>query len=365
MLTDPIRKETSWTDFCLQQADRILAVGRGGDPIGDGARRAALRGCDLVSWGVAAASGSLDGWAEALDPIETHAIGEETMDADIARAARRLAGRSLGIVLSGGGARAFSHIGVLEELEAAGLEIDRVAGVSMGAYIGGMFAMGMDAEEIDARCYEEWIRRNPIGDYTLPRRSLIRGDRAKAMLRRTFGDVRIEELPRGFLSGAAELRSGELVVNRWGLLWDAVATSFAIPVLGPAQVRGRRILVDGSLVDNLPVSEMAALGEGPVIAVDVKATVERPASSRGRKRAAEADGESELRTPSLGETLARVLLIGSTNTSESARRHADWTITPRNDGVGLLEFHQLDQAREAGRLAAREALKEVPEGLLV
>ena len=91
--------------------------------------------------------------------------------------------------------------------------------------------------EIDARCYEEWIRRNPIGDYTLPRRSLIRGDRALAMLKRTFGEVRIEELPRGFLSGAAELRSGELVVSRWGPLWDAVATSFAIPALGAAQIR--------------------------------------------------------------------------------------------------------------------------------
>ena len=185
------------------------------------------------------------------------------------------------------------------------------------------------------------------------------------MLRRTFGDVRIEELPRAFFSGSAELRSGELVVSRWGPLWDAIATSFAIPVLGPAQVRGRRILVDGSLVDNLPVAEMAALGEGPIIAVDVKATVERPASGHRRKRTSDRNGESELRTPSLGETLARVLLIGSTNTSASARRHADWTITPRNDGVGLFEFHQLDQAREAGRTAAREALADVPERLLV
>jgi predicted acylesterase/phospholipase RssA/CRP-like cAMP-binding protein len=366
MLGDPIRSRTQWTDFCLQHADRILAVGSGGEAIEDDARRAVLRGCDLVAWNVSAGSGALSAWAEALEPIETHAMGEVTAEADIERVARRLAGRSVGIVLSGGGARAFSHIGVLEELDAAGLEIDRVAGVSMGAYIGGMFAMGMDAGEIDARCYDEWIRRRPLGDYTLPRRSLIRGDRALAMLKRTFGEVRIEELPRGFLSGAAELRSGELVVSRWGPLWDAVGTSFAIPVLGPAQIRGRRILVDGSLVDNLPVAEMAALGEGPVIAVDVKASVERPpAKSRQRSIGDDSGSERELRTPSLGETLARVLLIGSTNTSESARRHADWTITPRSDGVGLLEFHQLDQAREAGRAAAREALKDVPEGLLV
>ncbi|HKH23495.1 MAG TPA: DHA2 family efflux MFS transporter permease subunit [Solirubrobacterales bacterium] len=365
MVADPIGSRTPWTDFCLQHADRIVAIGSGGEVIDDGPLKEVLRGCDLVAWDVPAGSGALSDWATALDPIETHAIRETAVEADVTRMARRLAGRSVGIVLSGGGARAFAHIGVLEELDAAGLEIDRVAGVSMGAYIGGMFAMGMDPGEIDARCYEEWIRRNPIGDYTLPRRSLIRGDRAIAMLRRTFGGVMIEELPRGFFSGAAELRSGELVVSRWGPLWDAVATSFAIPVLGPAQVRGRRILVDGSLVDNLPVGEMAALGEGPVIAVDVKATVQRPPSaSRQGENGGPSGAERELRTPSLGETLARVLLIGSSNTSENARRHADWTITPRSEGVGLLEFHQLDQAREAGRIAAREALEAVPEGLL-
>jgi NTE family protein len=351
-----------WTDFCLQQADRILAVGSGGDPPPPGERRPELSGCDLVAWNVSRGSGAISAWAEAIQPGETHALWSETVDADIERTARRLAGRSVGVVLSGGGARAFSHIGVLEELDASGFVIDRVAGVSMGAFIGGMFAMGMGGDEMDARCYEEWIRRRPLGDYTLPRHSLIRGDRARAMLKRTFGDVAIEELARGFFCGSAELRSGELVVSRWGPLWDAVGTSFAIPVLAPAQVRGRRILVDGSLVDNLPVAEMAALGEGPIIAVDVKATVERPPSAS--RQTAERSGETELRIPSLGETLARILLLGSSNTSESARRHADWTITPRSEGVGLLEFHQLDQAREAGRAAAREALENVPKSIV-
>jgi NTE family protein len=366
LIAGPTSEGEPWTDFCLQQADRILVVGSGGEPPAAEQRRPELQGCDMVAWEVAEGSGALSAWAAAIDPIETHAVHAETADADIERIGRRLAGRSLGIVLSGGGARAFSHIGVLEELEASGLEIDRVAGVSMGAFIGGMFAMGMTADEIDARCYDEWIRRRPLGDYTLPRHSLIRGDRAKAMLRRAFGEVSIEELRRGFFSGSAELRSGELVVTRWGQLWDAVATSFALPVIGPAQVRGRRILVDGSLVDNLPVAEMATLGEGPIIAVDVKATVARPPGT-ARQGPTGKDGigsEPELRTPSLGETLARVLLLGSANTSESARRHADWTITPQAEGVGLLEFHQLDQAREAGRAAAREALENVPASIL-
>ena len=106
---------------------------------------------------------------------------------------------------------------------------------------------------------------------------------------------------------------------------------------------------------------MADLGEGPMIAVDVKATFEqRPGRSGGRPGVERrpALGAREPRTPSLGETLTRVLLLGSANTSESARRHADLVIKPRAEGVGLLEFHQLDAAREAGRVAAREALEQ-------
>ncbi|MBK8295422.1 MAG: DHA2 family efflux MFS transporter permease subunit [Solirubrobacterales bacterium] len=355
-----------WTGYCLQQADRILAVGGGGSP-----ERAAdhpeLRGCDLITRNVAPGSGLMSGWAEVLEPAGTHAIRSETLEADVARLARRLSGNSVGIVLSGGGARAFAHIGVLEELSAAGITIDRVGGVSMGAFVGAMFAMEMEAEEIDARCYEEWVRRRPLGDYTFPRRSLIRGDRARAMLERTFGNTTIEELGRGLFTGATELRSGELVVNRHGLLWEAVGTSFSLPVLAPPHLRGRQLLIDGSLVDNLPVETMAADGEGPVIAVDVKASFKRPAGERAEDQGAGSapNDDSEIRIPGLTETLARVLLLGSSNTSEAARRHADWMITPQTEGVGLLEFHQLDAAREAGRIAAREALGEVPSGILL
>jgi EmrB/QacA subfamily drug resistance transporter len=338
-----------WTRFCLQQADRILALGSGGEPPHDAAEHAALRGCDLVAHGVAAGSGALAGWASALEPIETHALRSTHMDADLACMARRLTGNSVGIVLSGGGARAFSHIGVLEELVAAGMTIDRVAGVSMGAFVGAMFAMGMDADEMDARCYEEWVRRRPLGDLTLPRYGLIRGHRAEAMLKRTFGETAIEELERSFFCACGELRRARLVVTRSGPLWEAVAFSVCIPVLAPPQVRGRDLFIDGSLIDNLPVGTMADLNEGPIVAVDVKATFDsQDGQARPRRE----------RVPLLGETLTRVLLLGSANTSDAARAHADLIIKPRNEGVGLLEFHQIDAAREAGRAAAREALEQ-------
>jgi NTE family protein len=344
-----------WTEFCLQQADRILLVAAGGEPSPALARRHELRRCELVAYDVAPGARTLDAWAALLDPIETHVLRPSELDDDIARAARRLAGRSVGIVLSGGGARAFSHIGVLEELTAGGVVVDRVAGVSMGAFVGGLFAMGLDADEIDARCFEEWVQRRPLGDYTFPRHALIRGERARAMLERTFGDVAIEELARSFMSGATELRSGRLDVARSGPLYEAVGFSLCLPIVAPPQVRGREMFIDGSLVDNLPVGVMAALGEGPVIAVDVKASL---GPAEGARASAGA-----LRPPSLGETLTRVLLLGSANTSEAAYRHADLVISPRAPGVGLLEFHQIDEAREAGRAAARDALATTPESL--
>ncbi len=352
----PLASASDWTQFCLQQADRILLVTAGG-PVPDAARsRPELRGCDLVVLLAAPGRGQLDGWADALDPIESHVLRADRMEADIARLARRLSGNAIGVVLSGGGARAFSHIGVLDELITAGVPIDRVAGVSMGAYIGALFALELDLDEIDSRCFEEWVQRRPLADYTLPRHSLIRGERMRGMLHRTFGTCTVEELPRSFICGCTELRSGELVIARHGPLWERVGFSMCLPIIAPPQVRGREMFIDGSLVDNLPVEAMANMGEGPIIAVDVKAQLDHPPPAAGA--GAQPNGERPARTPSLGETLARVLLLGSTNTSESARRHADLIIKPQAEGVGLLEFHQLDAAVEAGRSAARQTLEQ-------
>src|SRR5262249_54712425 len=203
-----------------------------------------LQGCDLVAYD--AAPGELGGWAAALDPAGSHVVRETQLGADIARMARRLSGTSVGIVLSGGGARAFSHIGVLDELTAAGVTIDRVAGVSMGAVIGALFAMGREADDIEAICFDEWVRRRPLRDFTIPRHALIRGERFQSMLHRTFGTCLIEELPRSFMCCSTDLRSRRLEISRYGPLWEAVGFSINLPVIAPPQVRGSKLLVDGS-----------------------------------------------------------------------------------------------------------------------
>ena len=138
-----------------------------------------------------------------------------------------------------------------------------------------------------------------------------------------------------------------------------------LPIIAPPQVRGRELFIDGSLVDNLPVEAMADMGEGPIIAVDVKATFERPAADGERAGASEptarargAGAAPEPRRDAHPGAAARQRqhLRGG----PPARRPV---IKPRAEGVGLLEFHQLDAAREAGRAAAREALEATPAGL--
>ncbi len=347
-----------WTEFCLQQADRILAITSGNADPATLRDRPELRGCDLVAYDADAGRHALGAVAATVQPIESHLVRQAELESDMQRLGRRLTGRSIGIVLSGGGARAFSHIGVVEELTNAGLVIDRVLGVSMGAYVGALFARGLGPDEVDARCFEEWAQRRPLGDYTLPRRALIRGERATAMLQRSFGELAIEELPLSFMCACGELRSGRLVVSRYGPLWETVGFSMCLPVIAPPQVRGRELFVDGSLVDNLPVHVMAELGEGPVIASDVKTSFSPPS---GSPRYEEQQPASES-LPSLGETLTRVLLLGSENTSEAARRYADLRIRPQVEGIGFLEFHQLDAAREAGRAAVDAALASASAG---
>jgi NTE family protein len=362
-------EEADWTGFCLRQADRVVCLGGAGRTPPWLERYPRLQGCDLVLHQPAGGPTETVALLDALHPRATHVLREgSAFSADLGRLGRRLAGRSIGLVLSGGGARGLAHVGVLEELVASGLEIDRVGGNSMGAFVGAMFAAEQPPDAIRARCREEFVLRNPLGDYTVPLVSLLRGTRARAMLLRTFGSSTIEELSRGFFCVSCDLLSGELVVHRRGSLLEAVGASMSLPGVFAPLARGGRLLVDGGVLNNLPVEPMAATGEGPVIAVDVTARF-LPPGPRGAERRRARQWASRARRavvgvdtplPRLKDTLARSIGIGSVDAVERARRRADLLITPETGVVGLLEFDQLDRMVEIGRQAARAALDAAP-----
>jgi NTE family protein len=365
LLAGPLDEGDPWSEFCLRQADLVVALAGRGLPA-KAHREPGLRGCELVYCRDDLDPGAAARLGEVLEPARswsaTTAGGWTLVDA----LARRLTGRSVGIVFSGGGARAFAHIGVLDELLRSNVKIDRVGGCSMGAYVGAMFAMGASPTTIRDRCREEFVQRNPLSDYTLPSVSLVRGQRAWAMIRRTFGRRMIHELPREFFSVSCDLLRGELVVDRRGLLADAVGASMCLPGILPPVQREDRLLVDGGVLDNLPVAAMAS-NEGPVIAVDVTARfvgngLEPDAGARagwafrGRRRTG--PGRP---LPGLKETLIRSIGIGSGEAIAAARKQADLLIAPDTGVVGMLDFAQLDRMVEAGREAAAAALAEAPE----
>lgn len=355
------RPHDEWTDLCLREADLILAVTTGHPEPGWLQRATALRGCELLVLAPAVAAPVL----ESFQPREVQVVAEPSRRRPaLAALARRLTGRSLGVVLSGGGARAFAHLGVLDELRASGLTIDRIGGVSLGSLVAATIACEWTTDHLHAAMQRGFVTGNPTNDYAPPLFSIIRGAKVRRLLEEEFGERRIEALPLRYFSVSCDLVGRESIVHRTGPLADAIYASLAIPgVFPPVATEDGRLLVDGGVLDNLPVGTMARTGEGPVIAVDVAARVGsvpetgRPLVDRVDRRIRRALTGSEAYIPRFGETIVRTVMAGSSDTIAAARLHADLVIAPEVEGIGLMDWKAIEHAREIGRRAARAALE--------
>lgn len=335
-----------WGRFCLRQADRVVVLASAWSPVPTADR--SVPRCHLV-WCAdrLASAAQLHPWFAYAGLCSVHPLRPGSFDADAARCARRLGGRALGLVLSGGGARALAHVGVLAALEEAGVAVDRLGGTSAGAFVAALSATGRSWQDVEATCRAELVRRKPFTDYGIPRSALIRGDRAKAMLRRVFGDQQAETLPRSWFAITADLVAGEPVVHRRGPLHRVVGASMALPGLAPPQWNGRRLLTDGGVLNNLPVDVMAADDEGPVVAVDVMRRWDRAVVPPA--------------LPGIVDTIAAASGVGGRQGAERNRELADHLVTPALDDVGLLDWDRMDAIVAAGRQATLAALDEIAE----
>jgi predicted acylesterase/phospholipase RssA/CRP-like cAMP-binding protein len=340
---------SSWQSFCIRQADRVVVVAASDSEPPESLAKVGP-GCYVLLVGPPASPAALVRWHDALQPRFVHQAVDRSLPGVVAGIAARLAGRSIGVALAGGGARAFSAIGVVEELENAGFTIDRIAGCSVGAVVAALFATGRDATAVDAACYDEFVRRNPFNDYRISSVSLVRGRKTEAAIARHLADTLFEELPRELTLVSTDLIHRELVVHRRGPVALAVRASLSLPGLYPPVRIGDSLHVDGGVLDNLPVGPLTDFEEGPVVAVNIAAA--SGGSSTG-----------EPRMPSLGETLLRTMLMAGTSNLDEARRRAAVVVTPDTRGIGLLEFHQMDRARDAGRVAGRAAVEALGEVL--
>lgn len=299
----------------------------------------------------------------------------------------------IGIALGSGIARGWAHIGVLKALEEVGIVPDIVCGTSIGAVIGGNYLIG----RLDA--FEAWARRlTGVGmlrylDIRLGGGGVFGGRRLKALMQETLGDWRIEDLRAPFVAVATDLATGHEVWVKEGPLVDAVMASYALPgAFAPVKVDGRW-LIDGALVNPVPVSVCRALGARLVIAVNLNADV------FGKTQVTEGDNELVARigvssddeadehaaharpvnmvmrqlfghsvnAPSMLSNMVAALNIVQDRLCRSrlAGDPPDVTVAPRLGHIGLLEFHRAAECIDEGRAALERTMPRLSHALAV
>jgi len=253
----------------------------------------------------------------------------------------------IALVLSGGAARGFAHVGVIRALEQEKIRFDLVVGTSVGSLIGAMYASGMSGAALERTALQ--LQEGDIFDFGLVSavagKGLAKGDRLEQWVRGHVRTGRIEKLKLPFAAVATDLNWGNEVVLDRGPVARAVRASSAIPgVFQPVAWQGR-ILVDGGVVDNIPIAVARAKGADLVVAVDISPNVGNPRISN-----------------LLGVTLQAANIMFALNV-ERAKRGADVLITPAVGDVGMLDFKQKRRCVKAGAEAGRRAAPAIRQAI--
>ena len=339
--------ESAWTRQCCRQADVILLAARAraiprpwpACISAAATARGARIELALLHDGTLAA-GAAARWLDELSTAHHHIVDAT----DLGRVARLLTRRGVGLVLSGGGARGFAHLGVIRALREARIPIDFLGGASIGAIIAAGVAMGWSDEEMCFRYRRGFVDTNPVNDYTFPWVALTRGRKVSRLLQREYGDVRIEDLRHSFFCISANLTTGRAFEHRSGSVAQALRASVAIPGVMPPVFQGEDVLVDGAAINNLPVDIMQRHAPGLVIGSDV-----------GDDRTPLIDR----RRITIVQILMQAGMVNSAATTAAQRSLADVLLKPPLANVDLLDWQAFDRAIDAGYDYARRALDQL------
>jgi NTE family protein len=338
---------SGWTRQCCRQADVILMAAPAGGGISAWpagiAEAAAARGARIelaLLHPGKIEPGSVDPWLKTLAAAQHHHIVEP---ADYGRLARLLMRRGVGLVLSGGGARGFAHLGIIRALREAKVPIDFLGGASIGAIIAGGVAMGWSDEEMRQRYRRGFVDSNPVNDYTFPFLALTRGKKVSRLLEREYSDVLIQDLRLPYFCVSANLTTGRLFEHRTGRIAHALRASVAIPGVMPPVFHEAGVLVDGAAINNLPVDVMQTHAPGFVIGCDVGA-----------------DRNFGERRVNIFQVLMHAGMVNSAASERAQRELADVLLKPPLPDIDLLNWQAFDQAIQAGYDYARVALDALP-----
>ncbi len=358
------RRDADFTYYCGRQIDRLILVGSAHSPLPDGPlaftaaaiQRHRLLDFILIQPSTADQPRDSARWLRAA-PVSRLFQIRRGVATDVARVARALVGRSVGLVLSGGGARAYAHVGVLFALRELGITPDFIAGTSMGAVIAAGVAMGWSLEELDHRIRDAFVNSSPLSDIAFPFLAMTRGSEVDRRLARHFGEVDIADLWLPFFCVSTNLTTGLLFEHREGSVRRALRASISIPGVLPPVVDGDQVLVDGALVRNLPVDLMRERHDGLIVGVDVAQAAGLtpselaldPPGLRWLTSGAWLKGPPIVSVLIRAATLpgARLIAMGIGNT-------ADLVITPELSGIGLGDWKAYEPAKATGYRAVMD-----------
>jgi NTE family protein len=269
---------TDWTKKCVRQADAVLLVGcaGAGTALNDSERFALsvlprpARRLILLHQARSRIATGTSAWLAPRDAFMHHHVALQD-PADMQRLCRFLSGRAVGFVAAGGGALGCAHLGAYQALSEAGAAFDILGGTSVGAAMMAAFAYGLDAERVDQGTRNIFVTSRAFRRLTLPRFGLLDHKVFDRALRAEYGDVLIEDLWRPFFALSSNLCTQQPMIHRSGPVWQAVRASASIPgVLPPFFTRAGDMLVDGALMDNVPLVAMKELKTGPNVIVLLK-----------------------------------------------------------------------------------------------
>ena len=307
--------------------------------------------------------------------VRESSFNDRNFRADVRRLAREIGRRRVGLALSSGAARGLAHIGVIQVLEENGIEVDIVAGCSMGAYVGAVWASGRDGAEMEKLAREvegRWSWLNLIDPFLVPRRGFMRGERVKHRLQKTIGHAHFSDLVRPLRVVATHLQTLERVVFASGEVASSVHASSAIPgICAPVRINGETY-IDGGIAEPLPVEVLRELGIERIIAVN---TIPTPAYLRCRwERERELAGMSTRRTNpfraflnvfnffapgNIFSNMLRSIDGAQMRVAEQAGRHADVVLRPLCFDSRWHDFQHPGKYITLGREAALQHLDEI------
>ncbi len=364
---------SAWTKRCIQRADLILLVARANaDPTAGDIETTLLDRSSVVTTvrrilillhpDGSKLPSETRRWLSARH-VENHQHVRWNMDSDFERLARFLTGKAIGLVLGGGGARGLAHIGVIRALTEAGIPIDMIGGASIGGAISALYAMGVDYEKMVRINRKIWIESKPFSDFTLPIMSLIKGRKFENVAQEIYGETRIEDLWVNYFCVSTNLTTTEVVTHREGSLAKALRATASLPGIAVPLIEEKNLLVDGGVLNNLPVDIMRELCGGYVIAIDVSPEKDLTVDYKEFPSPWKVlwnqifHTHRSINVPNILDILMRTTMVGSIYKTNAVKIHADLYLQPPVVQFKLLDFKAFDEIVHVGYEYAKKKLE--------